>query len=332
MRSISHQTNPSKYGISANIITKYLRKLINSLFGLIGLKISALQTPGNNLLWKYGIPKNAWYYKDNHFYIPEIDLKFKNEELIENISFNYAKRLFDLCNGRFKFNAENKLIIQLQDVNFVLNDSEELSIIDEVFIEQFYNFTTKHNVVVIDIGQNVAISSIYFALKPNVLKVYGFEIFPVTFELAQINLTNNPVLSQKIISKPFGLGKEDKELTLQYSARSKGRMSMYGLPADVHENVVTADVIIKDVFNEISAISKSEAGIPLVCKMDCEGAEYEILERLFNQNAIGLIDIYMIEWHERNPDYLVELFKQNGFRTLKITFEETTSGMLYCFK
>lgn len=309
-----------------------MEKLLKKAFHTIGLQISKIETNKNNTLREFGIPKHAWRFEDEHFYIPEIDLSFTDRRAIQNLFFYYAKRIYNICNGKFEITKYGELLLHIEGITFTINDKEELYIINEVFADLFYNLNVIDDIVVIDIGQNVGISSLYFASKENVKKVYGFELFPDTFNLGQININNNPILATKIISKSYGLGKEDRELTLEYSSKSKGRMSIYGLPNNKNKDIKKVNVFIKDVYTELKMISKEESNYTLACKMDCEGAEYEILERLFEQKAIGLMDIYLIEWHKRNPDYLVDLFVQNGFKTLKTTFEEEMAGMIYAFK
>ena len=49
--------------------------------------------------------------------------------------------------------------------------------------------------------------------------------------------------------------------------------------------------------------ARETLGGPLVLKLDCEGAEYGILERLIEQGSDRLVDFAWVEWHgpDREP-------------------------------
>lgn len=49
--------------------------------------------------------------------------------------------------------------------------------------------------------------------------------------------------------------------------------------------------------------ARSQFGGPLVLKLDCEGAEYGILERLIDDGSDRLVDFAWVEWHgpDRQP-------------------------------
>lgn len=308
-----------------------VKKLIKKILDKLGIGIFFRETKRNNFLFDLGIPKNEWEYKGHQIYLKEIDLFVESKEQIKNLSYYYAKKIYNHSNGRFSVTPSQDLLVEIDGITFTINDPEELFIITEVFLEQQYNFNTKDKIVVVDIGQNVAVSSLFFASKENVKKVYGFELFPETYKLGQINVGNNKHLANKIISKSYGLGNTNKVIPLKYSSKCKGRMGLNGLPLGIHDGQIV-EVQIKDVYEELIQISELEKGVPIVCKMDCEGAEYELLDRLFNHRAIGLINTYLIEWHFRNPDYLVDLFLENSFQVFKFSFPEYNSGMLYALK
>ena len=85
-------------------------------------------------------------------------------------------------------------------------------------------------------------------------------------------------------------------------------MGLNGLPAtEDFPDTTSLTVSLMDAAEEMKRINNLEPGVKKICKMDCEGAEFEILYQLFDKNAIGLIDIYIIEWHNQDP----EIFKLN---------------------
>ena len=50
-----------------------------------------------------------------------------------------------------------------------------------------------------------------------------------------------------------------------------------------------------------------------VLKIDCEGAEFEILQDLQNNNLLQKIDLVLLEWHWGCYEQLKELFLNSGF-------------------
>ena len=127
---------------------------------------------------------------------------------------------------------------------------------------------------------NIGLASLYFASRDDVNDVYGFEPFKPTFETAKKNLKLNPKLSEKIIPLNFGLGKKDRTLELSYVADAAVGMSTTHDVCKGRKNIKKETVIIKDAAKEISSILEENKNKHIIVKCDCEGAEFEIFERL----------------------------------------------------
>jgi hypothetical protein len=72
----------------------------------------------------------------------------------------------------------------------------------------------KNDYVLVDIGMNVGVASLYYASFPNVKAVYSYEPLESAYQKAIENFMLNPEISQKIIAHPFGLEKENMLLSL----------------------------------------------------------------------------------------------------------------------
>ena len=90
------------------------------------------------------------------------------------------------------------------------------------------------------------------------------------------------------------------------------------------------DLHIKDV-SEYFAKNVEEYGGTFVAKIDCEGAEYEIVQRLDQTGLLTKINIYMIEWHVRGPEILQSIFIQNDYYVLCRPNDDGT-GMMYAVR
>jgi hypothetical protein len=73
----------------------------------------------------------------------------------------------------------------------------------------------------------------------------------------------------------------------------------------------------------------------LFLKLDCEGAEYEILQKLHESGLLPKIKVVIIEWHFKGYESLEKLLGANGFTS--VVFPRPTPtisdmGMIYAFK
>lgn len=140
-----------------------------------------------------------------------------------------------------------------------------------------YNFDSidfKDGDVVIDIGGNIGMASIYLAKKYPFLKIYAFEPVKQNYENFLKNIELNNI--NKDIIKVFNLAitKDRRDVILTSPFYNSGASNIY----NNYSNgiVLNNDISIKSItFDDIFAnnnISKCK-----LLKIDCEGAEYEIL-------------------------------------------------------
>ncbi|WP_288623545.1 FkbM family methyltransferase [uncultured Brachyspira sp.] len=140
-----------------------------------------------------------------------------------------------------------------------------------------YNFDSidfKYGDVVIDIGGNIGTVSIYLAKKYPFLKIYAFEPVKQNYEnfLKNIELNN---INEDII-KVFNLAitKDRRDVILTSPFYNSGASNIY----DNYSNgiVLNNDISIKSItFDDI--FSNNNISKCKLLKIDCEGAEYEIL-------------------------------------------------------
>ena len=200
----------------------------------------------------------------------------------------------------------------------------------EILIEETYNFNIKEDCVVIDIGMNRAIASLYFAEKENVKKVYAYEPFEQTVILARKNLELNPELSKKIQVFGYGLGKEDKTMEIPYSINLSDCMSTTQ-NIKVRHNVKIEKVSVKDTALVLAPIFEQNNDNRIIIKCDCEGAEFEIIERLNEKDLVGKIDAILMEYHFEKPDRITNILTKNNFAVhiIKGLKEKPIAGFIY---
>lgn len=237
-------------------------------------------------------------------------------------------------NGHYSF-VLNELQFDWEDYKINITSASEIFIIHEIFVEKCYQFKmptySSKDLVVFDIGMNVGLASLFFSNMPQVKKIYGFEPFKPTYLKAQENFLINSVLAEKISAFNFGLGVNDKELKVTYSITNTGINSTVNASNRVMANNKSETIKIKDVYAQISKLIKPYSESEIVIKIDTEGAEFEIFERLAEEKLWDKVCIIMLEWHFNSPAAIEEYLNSNGFSLISTVISKNT-GLIYAFK
>ena len=230
---------------------------------------------------------------------------------------------------------ENEIVTTPEGVKIDISNvpHEAMGITKEVFLNKDYAINFSRDAVLIDIGLNRGIASLFFATYTNIKQIYSFEPFKPTFELAKRNLELNPQLSEKIKAFNFGLGKAEVMLELPYMAKATGGMSTTHDVCKGEKNIRKESVVVKDAAKEIVPILKENKNKHIIVKCDCEGAEFEIFERLNEEKLIGEIDVIIMEYHHNRPDELIGILTENGFAVrTKVLSKKMSTGYIYAVR
>jgi FkbM family methyltransferase len=225
------------------------------------------------------------------------------------------------------------VLAHFKDLQIYIESSEEFFIVKEVFVEKDYNLLSNESFVVFDIGMNIGISSLYFALNTNVEQIYSFEPVVTTYNQAAYNLKLNPAYSNKIEAFNFGLGGFSRIEKVLYNAQAKGNCGIRLESSLVigKDNSTEIEINIKNISEVLPDLIAKHPGQKKVMKIDCEGAEYEIVQKLSDSNVLSDIDILMIEWHDKGAKILEDLLIANDFQLVSRHLTSIT-GMIYAFK
>jgi FkbM family methyltransferase len=198
-----------------------------------------------------------------------------------------------------------RLILQTQDGLYLATD-EYFWILDEIFCCKIYELDEKYlrePFVVFDLGMNRAYSSLFFAKNKNCLKVFGYEPDVATYEFALYNISLNPALSEKI--ETFNCGLASKNGTIDFF-KITGRDGVNTIDPEKNSAIKKTDrknmeksvVSLKKASEEFKRILSSvDEKVKVFIKIDVEGAEYDILEDLFNDPICDRIDMIIGESH-----------------------------------
>lgn len=307
-----------------------LKQVVKQIIGRFGLELRKTQSDRFNKLGFFGIPYDEWEFKEKKYYLKVLDITVDHTSSPLIGGYKLAKQIKTNGGGQFYFDNSGHLQLNIHGISFFINYTDELFVIHEVFVSGEYNFRTPDEFIVIDIGLNIGATALFFSSQKNVKHVYSYELFEPTYQEALRNLALND--SSKITGLNVGIGKESKQLQIPYSVTSKATMGLNGISSEQFPDAKIVDVCLIDAAEEFQRIDSLEPGLKKICKMDCEGAEFEILARLFERNVIGLVDFYIIEWHSKDTKELERLFMENGYDLTKSTFEDGQTGLIHAYK
>jgi FkbM family methyltransferase len=171
---------------------------------------------------------------------------------------------------------------------------------EEIFIQRQYAFrTTNSKPVIIDCGGNVGLSAVWFKLNYPGCDLTVYEPDPDLAHAIEKNLSQAGLLGYHVHSKAVWIS--NGVVKFRMTGDDKGRVATGG-------------------FTEVGSVDLSEqlpSTVDLL-KMDIEGAEYQVLDRLCETGAIRRVQCLVCEfhvWREKTSALLKTLsnLTANGF-------------------
>ncbi len=227
-------------------------------------------------------------------------------------------------NDSFVIDENNELCYRTNGIEISFHTYDEFYGIRDVFFRKDYECGILGRAIVIDVGMNVGAASIYFASKPNVVRVYAFEPFEPTYQTALYNIHKNVNIESKIEAFNVGVDAVGARRKITYnSSMTCGLSTDESLNALAHnmykewglyraeEREQTVQLI--DAAQVFYDIFKNNPDCKYILKLDCEGAEYEILRRLKEKNLLQTLDIIMMEWHYKGETLVRSYLEECGF-------------------
>lgn len=205
------------------------------------------------------------------------------------VNFEVNRKLYEV------FVPDDQLFIAIKDI--LLNREYE-------YLPEFElnNFERKR---IVDIGAHVGLFSLVASRFAR--EVIALEPHPVNFKVLQLNLQINNIQNVIPINKALWL--ESKTLTL-YEGRHTGEHTI--IKSTDNKKFSVSSTTLRDIIDEFGKID--------LLKMDIEGAEFEVLNKLSSKVLKNIKNI-VAECHLEAGDinYLEKFLNENGYYTEKFT-------------
>lgn len=155
------------------------------------------------------------------------------------------------------------------------------------------NLSISPNDIVVDIGANQGFYTCHAAWQG--ATVYAFEPFPDSYRQLMENVATNG-FSSRVFAEQCAVGRESGTCELLVSNQLGGGMNTIQ-PVFAHNAQLQVASTISVRVTALSSIINALAGHRVrVCKLDCEGSEFDILSSLASSD-VDRVDAFVIEYH-----------------------------------
>lgn len=214
-----------------------------------------------------------------------------------------------------------------KDIEILVESDADNSVFEEIFTDRDYAVCDEAikkagagggvGGAILDIGAHKGYFSIYASVLNNVVKIFAYEPEEKNFAVLKENLKMNRV--KNVFAKNVAVCGND------------GVRELF-LSEDSHNHSVVGEAFGGDVSRKVNCVSfatiiekhlaKEGCENVALVKMDCEGAEFEILESADSSvNGVEIfkkIKSFCIEYHEFLPEMkarrLVDVLKKHGYK------------------
>jgi FkbM family methyltransferase len=219
----------------------------------------------------------------------------------------------------FKINADGALELTIGNITIVAETIQDMQIVHEIFDSWVYAMEFGEPITVWDIGANIGTASLYFAGMRG-WNVLAYEPFQQTADCARRNIARNG-LETKIQLTTAGIGGSTRTEQVRYNHDWRAGNGIFG---NFHFNVVdpgtAVEIQILDAADEFKKVKATAGDGMIVAKIDCEGAEYEILRRLRETHDLGRISVIILEVHpipNEDPEEAIRILIESGMSIVR---------------
>jgi len=188
--------------------------------------------------------------------------------------------------------SQPSLIVLRNGYRFRARTRMDIWIIKEICLDRQYESASvpvKDGWTVLDIGAGLGDFAVHVAKQHTQTTVYAFEPFPASFALLQENLQLNAV--SNVQTFPVAVCAQAGQRCFYIASEAVAHSAVQQPNVPTENSIQVASITLKQAFDQLH-ISACD-----YLKMDCEGAEYEILLGMDNQ-TLRKIRHLCLEYHD----------------------------------
>lgn len=201
------------------------------------------------------------------------------------------------------------------NIQFNVVHVSDSCIMKEIFFNGEYKcYIGEEASIVIDIGMNIGLATLFFANYSNVKKVYAFEPFKKTYAQAIRNIMmNTEKIADKISAFNYALSNYNGKQRFEYNEDFPGGMRIANGSINCSKGGDYAEIEIKEAGEILKNIIEANKDKKIIMKIDCEGSEYNIFESMEKFQLIDKIDVFLMETHDGREQEIESYLKKYHF-------------------
>ena len=208
-------------------------------------------------------------------------------------------------------------------------DEPLIPMFDEIWVRESYlveALRDVHAATVVDVGANVGVFALWASRRLGAERIIAAEPDPHSAWRLLENLERNDVRGHSVVQ--VGVGGEPRDAVL-YGRGERARNTLF--TRDLYGSSFTPRAVVRilrleDVF-DLFAVNRCD-----LLKLDCEGAEYEILLQA-SPTVLERVDHIALEYHEgldgRGPDELASFLDEHGFEVTRYPPLDVEGGHMH---
>lgn len=212
-----------------------------------------------------------------------------------------------------------------------MRNDGDYAVANELFLDHQYRYCDEvikgANQAVIDIGGHLGFFSLYASLLNSSVPIYAYEPHIGNFELLKKNLKDNRV--RNVTAKNLAVSDKLEEVNLLISKEDLNHSLVHAIePTDEVQKVQT--ITLERI------LDRHRLGQVDLLKIDCEGAEFAILEDA-PKSVYDRVSNIFLEYHDwvpgKNHRDLKKILEAQGFKVQDFPNSKMKElGFLWCQK
>lgn len=221
--------------------------------------------------------------------------------------------------------------INQKDLKFKIRSDADSSVFDEIFKEREYKILDpiikNSKTAILDIGAHIGLFSVYSRTFNLNAPIFAYEPDEDNFAVLKENLKSNAVQNIRIKMLAVSNKTQNEKMFLSPDSHNHSLLAEAKVDSNKWKNVQTTT--LDKILEKIIACD--------LIKIDCEGAEFKIIEAVSPDSFKKIRAIY-IEYHEFTEDLkkekIADILRKNHFSDIKIipSYHDKKMGFILAVK